>query len=119
MTNHFARFLTDGYVLPFIDGVPPPEDGADNNKSFYDHEEFGIEEILRLERLGCIYRVKEKPKVVMPFSIVHSGKWRLVGDASRHINPYLVEKHVKLETLDDAELLVEPGDFQAISDFHM
>ena len=116
VTDNFARFLTDGYALPFINDVPPPEDGADNNRSFYENEEFGIEEILRLEKLGCIYRVKNKPKVVMPFSIVHSGKWRLVVDASRHINPYLVEKHVKLETLDDAELSVEPGDFQAISD---
>ena len=116
VSDYFVRFLTDGYVLPFKDDIPPPEASADNNKSFYDHEDFGIEEILRLEKLGCIYRVKDKPKIVMPFSVVHSGKWRLVGDASRHINPYLLERHVKLETLDDAELLVETGDFQAISD---
>ena len=111
VSDNFARFLTDGYALPFIDGVPPPEAYADNNKSFYEMEEFGIEEILRLEKLGCIYRVNVKPKVVLPFSVVHSGKWRMVVDASRHINPYLIEKHVKLETLDDAELSVEAGDF--------
>ena len=57
-----------------------------------------------------------QPTIVLPLSVVHSGKWRLVVDASRHLNQYLEKKHVKLETLDDAELQVEKGDFQAISD---
>ena len=116
VSDNFARFLQDGYALPFIDGVPPPAAFSRNNKSFYDKEEFGIEEIKRLEKLGCIYKVDVRPTIVLPFSVVHSGKWRLVVDGSRHINPYLEEKHVKLETLDEAELVVQEGDFQAISD---
>ena len=113
---NFQRFLKEGYALQFKDGIPPPPVLATNNKSFLEKKEFGIEEILRLEKLGCIYPVNEQPEIVLPLSVVYSNKWRLVVDASRHINPYIEQRHVKLETLDEAELSVKQGDFQAISD---
>ena len=114
--ENFVRFLKDGYALPFKNGIPPPSVFSKNNKSFMEKKQFGIEEIERLEKLGCIYKVDVQPTIVLPLSVVHSGKWRLVVDVSRHLNQYLEERHVKLETLDDAELSVEQGDYQAISD---
>ena len=53
---------------------------------------------------------------MLPLSVVYSNKVRMVVDASRHMNDYLEQRKVKLETLDDAELVVEEGDYQAISD---
>ena len=112
---NFQKFLQQGYALQFIDGIPPPSVMAQNNKSFLENKDFGIKEVNRLEQLGCIYRVTEQPHVVLPLSVVFSNKWRLVVDASRHLNPFVEKRHVKLETLDEAELMVRQGDFQAIS----
>ena len=89
--ENFIRFLEDGYALSFKGNVPPPSAFAKNNKSFMEKKDFGIEEIKRLEKLGCIYKVKVQPTIVLPLSVVHSGKWRLVVDASRHLNKYLEE----------------------------
>ena len=110
------KILKDGYKIPFIDGVPPPPSMTKNNKSFLENKEFGITEIKRLEALGCIYRVKDRPWVVLPLSVVYSKKWRLVVDCSRTLNPFVQKIHVKLETLDEAESVLKKGDWQAISD---
>ena len=37
------------------------------------------EELLRLESLGCISRVQEQPKVVLPLSVVYSKKTQVGG----------------------------------------
>ena len=112
--ENFQKFLKEGYPLPFINDIPPPSVFSRNNRSFMENLEFGIEEIKRLEKLGCIYPVEEQPEIVLPLSVVYSTKVRMVVDASRHLNDYLVPRKVKLETLDDADLVVEEGDCQAI-----
>ena len=73
-------------------------------------------ELLRLEALGCIVRVKEQPYVVLPLSVVYSRKLRLVVDASRGLNPYLEDRRVKLEDLETAEDVLQPQDYQSKSD---
>ena len=87
--QNFQKFLQEGYALPFKDGIPPPSVLARNNKSFLENKEFGIAEIKRLEKLGCIYPVSKQPEVVLPLSVVYSNKVRMVVDASRHLNDYL------------------------------
>ena len=62
--------------------------------------DFAYSELLRLESLGCIERVSEQPYLCLPLSVVFSKKLRLVVDASRHLNPYIVDRKVKLEGLD-------------------
>ena len=69
------------------------------------------------ERIGCAVRVKEQPYIVLPLSAVWSNKWRLVIDASRGLNPFLQHRHVRLESLADAELAVKPNDWQTKTDF--
>ena len=39
-------------------------------------------ELNRLEELGCIEKVAQRPRVVNPMSVVMSGKLRLVLDGS-------------------------------------
>ena len=103
-----------GYKFPF-DSVPP-ESMCKNNKSFMQNREFGYNELLRLEALGCISRVDVKPYIVLPMSVVFSKKLRLVVDASRHLNPYLEDQKIKLEDLDVGEQMIKDGDFQTAAD---
>ena len=112
--DSILNILENGYEVPLSE-FPPPS-FVKNNASFLKHSDFGIQELLRLEKLGCIYRVKERPYITLPLSVVYSNKWRLVVDASRHLNPFVEKIHVKLETLDQAELILEKGDFQTSTD---
>ena len=77
----------------------PPDSFTCNNKSALLNKEFVLEELLRLEHLGCIERVDQQPKVVLPLSAVFSKKWRLVVDASRTLNPYCTRRKIMLEDL--------------------
>ena len=66
--------------------------------------------------LGCIERVDIQPFVVMPLSAVFSNKWRLVLDASCHVNPYCTARPTRLEDLRTVATLVSPGDFMVAND---
>ena len=79
-SSYIVETIHVGYRL-VLDSVPP-ESFTKNNKSALDMTDFVWEELCRLEKLGCLSRVKEKPTVVMPLSAVYSKKWRLVLDAS-------------------------------------
>ena len=52
----------------------------------------------------------------MPISVVFSYKLHLVVDTSRHINPYVTKRKVKLYLLDDFAFMVKQGDFVAVDD---
>ena len=102
--------ISEGYKLPLSD--IPPSSFCDNNKSMLKQKDFAYEELLRLEKLGCISRVSEQPYIVLPLSVVFSKKLRLVVDASRHLNPYLMDRKVKLEDLNVREQIFQQNDFQ-------
>ena len=70
-----------GYSLPF-DSIPPPS-YEPNNKSARDDMQFVRKEVKRLSDLGCIEKVENRPRCVLPLSSVFSKKKRLVVDASR------------------------------------
>ena len=103
-----------GYKIPFKN-IPPASFCA-NNRSMIKERDFAFQELLRLESLGCISRVEEKPYIVLPLSVVYSKKLRLVVDASRHLNPYIEDRKVKLEDLDVGEKMMKQGDFQTSDD---
>ena len=67
-----------GYKLVFIDNKPPPSNYRANNRSALSNSVFLLEELLRLESLGCTKRVNSRPHIVNPCSIVYSKKWRCV-----------------------------------------
>ena len=106
--------ISEGDKFPF--SKIPPSAYSKNNASFFKNSEFGLAELLRLEQLGCISRVQEQPYIVLPLTVVFSKKLRLVVDASRTLNPYIIDQKVKLESLDIAEQLVQQNDFQTCSD---
>ena len=82
---YICKLVERGYRLEFEE-VPPPS-FTRNNKSALSKPDFVLAELRRLEKLGCIRRVKKPPRVVLPLSVVYSKKWRLVVDASRTLNP--------------------------------
>ena len=59
--------------------------------------EFVRSEVKRLEKLGCIQKVSERPYIVLPLSSVFSKKKRVVVDASRALNPFLKHRRLRLQ----------------------
>ena len=113
-SDYVLNTIKHGYQIPFKS--TPPSSFCKNNQSFLKKKDFGYQELLRLETLGCIRRVKQKPYLCLPLSIVFSNKWRLVVDASRHLNPYIIDRKIKLEDLDVGEKMLKQGDFMTTSD---
>lgn len=106
--------IKEGYKIPFKE--IPPSDFCANNKSFLKQRDFAYQELLRLESLGCIRRVKTRPYLCLPMSVVFSKKSRLVVDASRHLNPFILDRKIKLEDLTVGEQMLKQGDFQTSAD---
>ena len=106
--------LRDGYRLPLKDY--PPGGIVCNNRLALNERAFCKAELTRLEALGCIKKVEKRLYLVLPISVVFSKKLRLVVDASRGLNPYLVDRKVKLENLDTAEATAEQFEFQTKQD---
>ena len=75
------------------------------------------DELLRLEALGCIQRVVDQPKIVLPMSVVFSKKLRLVVDASRGLNPFCTKRGIVLEDLEHVQHTVRQGDFMIVNGF--
>ena len=111
---YIVNLVKNGYRLEF--DAEPPASFTKNNKSALNKKEFVLKELLRLEQLGCIVRVQEQPKVVLPLSAVFSKKWRLVVDASRTLNPYCTRRKIMLEDLSHVPLVIRKGDFMVVND---
>ena len=108
--------VENGYAVPFVNGTLPPAAFVDNNKSALEHSDFLLEEFLRLERIGALTRLQARSRITLPCSVVFSNKWRVVCDASRHINPYVVKNKVSLDSLSSVEQSSCPGDFMTKQD---
>ena len=108
------RTIVEGYELLF-ESVPPPSFEV-NNKSAREDMEFVRSEVKRLESLGCIMRVENRPRCVLPLSSVFSKKKRLVVDGSRCLNPYLKHRRVRLQDLRDVPEMVRSGFFMMTED---
>lgn len=109
-----ATTISNGYSLPF--SQIPPRSMEGNNKSAKEDMQFVRAEVLRLESLGCISRVTTRPHLVLPLSSVFSKKKRLVVDASRALNPFLLDRAVRLQDLRDIPNILQPGMYQACDD---
>ena len=73
-------------------------------------------ELNRLKGLGCVARVRERPRVVLPLSNVFSRKRRLVVDASQGLKQHLAKRDMPLEGLDTFAEILKKGDFVAVDD---
>ena len=110
-----VQTVKEGYVFPFTKEVHPTVI-LENNCSSNSDPKFVWVELCRLEGLGCIARVGGRPRVILPLSMVFSKKMRLVMDASRGLNPYILKRDVTLEGLDTFAEILREGDYIAIND---
>ena len=60
--------IRDGYKLEF--DSEPPSSLLPNNKSARERPDFVLAEVARLEKLGCILKVIDRPRIVNPLSVV-------------------------------------------------
>ena len=60
--------IRDGYRLEFDSKPPPPL--LPNNRSARERPDFVLAELARLEKMGCILKVNDRPRVVNPMSVV-------------------------------------------------
>ena len=68
--DYIVELIENGYKLVF-DEVPA-KSYTRNNKSALMKNTFVYDELMRLEKLGCIKRVSSQPHVVLPLSVVYS-----------------------------------------------
>ena len=115
-SDYVLDTVREGYKLVFIDNKFPPPDFKDNNKSALCQNEFLYDELLRLERLGCLRRVKSRPHIVNPCSVVFSRKLRCVLDASQHLNKFCVRRRTSLADLSRLPDLIREGDYMTVND---
>jgi hypothetical protein len=108
--------ISDGYKLPFRDGIIPPQSSLPNNKSGLENREFVDNQLYMYEAMGAIRATKTKPHLILPLSVVFSNKLRLVVDGSRNLNPFLEDLKVKLSHLDAANESLKAGHWFATLD---
>ena len=98
-----------GYKLPLL--TEPGAYHRANAKSALINSEFVTKAITELEENRCIRKVKERPQVCSPLSVVANskGKKRLVLDL-RYLNQFLLKEKFKYEDLRTAMLMFERGD---------
>ena len=114
--EEILSIVRDGYRVPFVGGQDPPPSLEPNNKSALDRPEFLLNQLVKWENSGCTSRVAEKPRIVLPISVVYSNKWRGVVDASRQITPFVVKNKVFLEPLSSIGAAVRRGDWMSKQD---
>ena len=100
---YVVETVRGGYRLEFVQ--PPLPSYTRNNKSALEDPSFVKAELVRLEQLGCLRRVQERPFITLPLSLVFSGKLRLVVDASRGLNPYCKARGIKVQILTPSLLV--------------
>ena len=107
--EEILSIIRDGYRIQdtFINGVLPLPSMEPNNMSTLKESSFLLQELFPWEKIGCTSRHEMKPRIILPFSVVYSNKWRAVVDASRDINPFVVKNLVALEPLSSIGSLVK------------
>jgi len=115
--------LLKGYLIPFKENPGPYEER--NNKSARDKMTDVRKIVAKMIEQGVVRVTKKKPTCVSPLGLVErvqedgSVKQRLIWDASRHVNLFIQDQHVRLSHLNKALEITQPGDWQAVFDYPM
>ena len=98
----------------------PPPYFEPNNQSCIQNLSVAQSQVEKWLKLGIAYEVKTRPYVCSPLTVsaktdylTGEVKLRPCLDLSRHINKYLTPPALRLEDLETAEKLLEPGCWQA------
>ena len=117
-----CKTLERGLALETVRPVPDYREG--NNMSARKNIEVLREKFVDWEAKGKVVEVKDPPRIINPMSVVakYDGekkrmKYRPVIDMSRHINPLMEDRKVKLADLSYFEPLYVKGSFGVTWDF--
>jgi hypothetical protein len=114
------KVIKEGYEIPFKS--TPGSYQERNNKTARSNMKIVRQIVAEMIAKGIVEVVKEKPLVVSPLGLVSkmqedgSMKYRLVFDASRHINTFIDLPHVRLNHLDKALEITRNNDYQIVFD---
>lgn len=116
-SNTVKQWITEGVHLPFAEDT--------SCEGFYvkprilnsKESEFVSKELLKLEFIGTIQRVVQRPKCVSQIKFVpkKNGKLRLITDL-RLLNEHLDSPHFQCEGINTASKLVKHGDYMCKTD---
>ena len=99
-SDYIIKTLTDGHYSTFTNDVPSYE--RRNNKSFYEHEEFAVNDILELIKKGKVEVLNSKPHIVNPLSVaVQRNKLWFILDCS-YVNQFVDVPKFKYEDVKEA-----------------
>ena len=98
-SDYIIKSLTSGHYPELRENVPQYE--KRNNQSFFEHEDFAVNEVKKLIQKGRVKIVQEKPYIVNPLSVaVQRTKLRLILDCS-YLNSYIEVPKFKYEDVRD------------------
>ena len=113
--------LKSKYRIPFT--KYPSRYYEPNNLSALKNMDFLWTKMCEWENKGFCYRVSQKPYCCNPMTVsdkldIRTGKVkkRPCMDFSRHVNTFIPDQPVRLSNLDEAEKMLQPGDFQTSYD---
>ncbi len=112
--------LKNGYDIPFM--TPPGEYEEDNNASARTNMCVVRSIVASMILDGTVEVVTTKPRCVSPLGLISkvlpdgTFKHRLVFDASRWVNKFIMDQHVTLSHLQKALDITEKGDWQVVFD---
>ena len=107
-SSFVLKTLRTGHKPHLISEVPSFE--KDNNQSFRQHIDFGINEILKLIKDKKVELVSDKPKIVNPLSVATEPKMRLILDCS-FLNKFIAVPSFKMEDYRTAQSLFDRSGF--------
>ena len=116
--EYVLQIMQEGLKLDF-DEIPPPY-WEPNNASCLNNLSTAQSKVNKWLEQGIVYRVSSRPYCCSPLTVsaktdylTGEVKLRPCLDLSRHVNKYVTAPPLRLEDLEIAEKLLEPGCWQA------
>ena len=116
--EYVLQIMQEGLKLDF-DEIPPPY-WEPNNASCLNNLSTAQSKVNKWLEQGIVYRVSSRPYCCSPLTVsaktdylTGEVKLRPCLDLSRHVNKYITAPPLRLEDLEIAEKLLEPGCWQA------
>lgn len=106
--------LREGYLIPFTENPGPYEER--NNKTVREKMRDVRKIVAKMIEQGVVRVTRDKPTCVSPLGLVEkvqddgSVKQRLIWDASRHVNKFIANQHVRLAHLNKALEITQAQD---------
>ena len=116
--DFILKSLQHGYTIPLREFLPEAHLRHNSSGRDPENQDFLDDEFSYLERVGAISEVKKKPHLCHPIQVASppGRKKRPIVDASRSLNPHIVERKATLDHLAVVLHQLSPDCWFAMSD---